>query len=262
MTLALFLKCKNGVVVASDTQSTIGDMMKRSGASKINKINDKIIWAGSGDEAFLSDIDDEIKNLREFNFIRDGMNMESIKEIISEKVLGIFMKYKKRFDKLSMEPPTGTIIIATFEKENCFCNGLLMNFTGTAYKINEGYEAIGSSKAYAEVLLKSYYDINMDFEKGIRLSHWIINQCSKTDLFVNENVTIYIIKTDNKNNVNIEKISDEKITELNNVSEQTTDVFRSIYHQMDIASLMNLLSENSNKEPNINMSENMKDNNI
>ena len=252
MTLALFLECKNGVVVASDTQSTIGNMMKRSGASKINEINDRIIWAGSGDEAFLSDIDDEIKNLKGFNFIRNGMSMEQIKEIISNKVYSVFVKYKKKYDKLSMEPPKGTMIIATFGKENCYCNGLLMTFTGTAYKINEGYEAIGSSKAYAEVLLKSYYDKDMDFEKGVRLSHWIINQCSKTDLFVNENVTIYVIKINDDNKAIIEKISDEKITELKNVSEQTTDVFRSIYHQMDIASLMNLLLENSSKESNIN----------
>ena len=92
MTLALFLECKDGVVVASDTQSTIGDYMKRSGASKINKINEKVIWAGSGDEAFLSDIEDEIRNLRILETIRESTGIEEIKEHISDKMFKTFHK--------------------------------------------------------------------------------------------------------------------------------------------------------------------------
>lgn len=247
MTLALFLECCDGVVMASDTQSTIGDFMKRAGASKINKINDQVLWAGSGDDAFLSDIEEEIEKLRTFNFIREGMNLSQMKDLISDKVYSTFLRYKEKFDKLKMEVPYGTIILATFNESNISYNGLLIDPTGTPYRINGGYETIGSSKDFAEVLLKCYYSSEMDIETGKKLAHWIIHQCSKTDLYVNEDVTIYIIKKGVSKNIILEETVPENIDALNEVSMQTSEVFKSLFHGFSVSELIEILKNRSEK---------------
>jgi proteasome beta subunit len=55
LTVILALKCANGLVVASDNQST-EDIGVRGRAKKIFRISDKIVWGGSGFSNVISDL--------------------------------------------------------------------------------------------------------------------------------------------------------------------------------------------------------------
>ncbi|MHB8278698.1 MAG: Ntn hydrolase family protein [Candidatus Humimicrobiaceae bacterium] len=184
MTTILGLYCSDGIVIASDSQATLGTV-KRSQEDKITyiKINNYIdvVVAGSGTEAYISrftDLFDENKTQKEINLPRDFADL-------CEDVIRVLVQ---RYPDLDIGLITGIKI-----SNNCF--GLYSLYPiGVAEKINN-YSCFGSGSTIAEYILARLYYPGISIEKAIKIAIYVIEEVKKVDTYSGGFIRVTFVNT-------------------------------------------------------------------
>lgn len=187
MTIAIGLLCKQGIVLASDSQTT--DIQTGRFCRDVAKIHalrfkdgKEALVAESGNVAFSSTVIEILSNLAKNEALNDGRSFAEL----AQKALGQFKS------QLSSCYPTGEdkqrhlnenyteIILADY------CNGqnlFTLDFgLGTANRVNSAqYVAIGCGAPVASFLLDQFYTDKMHLGQAIATAIYVVEQVKKTD---------------------------------------------------------------------------------
>lgn len=201
MTLALALICKDGIVLAADSQETYENLplMRRSkNRPKIVTINDFIMMAGAGSVTFLQQAEEALRGYIVAERVPLTEGCLKIKEKFQVMVHAIRKNHLERIKDLYGESagplaPSGQLIIASYD---CDCgqklNAFLIEGDGDIEKIAT-YQPIGSGMLYAELILKDYYRPEMTVEDGKRLAYWTVADTMEVDNNVGPPIVISVI---------------------------------------------------------------------
>jgi proteasome beta subunit len=174
MTLILVLPTRDGIVMASDGQVTAG--MVRTTGQKILPLNDRCLWAASGELALIQRVEERLKTLPPNNplaILRDQICL-IIKQCVTELLQ---LDFRTAFlpqdpDRLLQLHP-GDFVFA-----ECVPNRAVLHVlvNGTAEWITDRPFASGSGDLFAYALLQKYQGLDLDMEEGALLAYKVLEE--------------------------------------------------------------------------------------
>lgn len=202
MTLALALVCKDGIVLAADSQETFENlplMRRDKHRPKIVKINDFIMMAGAGSVSFLQQVEEELREYIATERVPSTEGCLKLKGKLTIMVHGVRKNHLERMkdlygDNVGLQAaPSGQLMIASYDCDNVQkLNAFLVDGDGDIEKITT-YQPIGSGMLYAELILKDYYKPEMTVEEGKRLAYWTVADTKEVDRYVGPPIVIAIV---------------------------------------------------------------------
>lgn len=174
MTLILALPTEEGIVMASDTQYTSGEV--RSSGVKIYPINAHCAWAGAGEVPLIQRVQEAIRDLpaqRALQELRDTLAQvvrQAVHALIELDVLTEFVQADPA-QLLGLHP--GDFIFAEYlEGRPCL---LHIAANGTPEWI-PGFFASGNGANFAYALLQKYQDVPLSLESAALLAYRVIDE--------------------------------------------------------------------------------------
>lgn len=186
-TTVLGIVCKDGVVMASDRQSTAGNMVMNKNSEKTKKLNDYLLVSGTG---MVSDIQRtekivaaelKLKELRSKSrpSVKDAANLLS-----SILYSGIRQP--------SMIPTQMGSLVAGFNEDGTV-ELYSIEPAGSVVKV-EDYDAnFGSGMPYVLGLLERQYKKNLSVEDGVKLAVEAIKSSTQRDLGSGFGIDVFTI---------------------------------------------------------------------
>ncbi|MBT9148328.1 MAG: hypothetical protein DDT32_02100 [Syntrophomonadaceae bacterium] len=175
MTLILGIPAKDGVVIASDSQVTSGEV--RWQGKKIKQLNDKCLWSASGELALIQRVEEFIQQLPDKN-----QPLNSIRDSLSEIVKrAITILLQQDFRTQFLQPPNPELLLQLHPGDFMFVEWrgspqilhLLSN--GTTEWINKPF-ASGSGALFAYALLQRYQARVYDIQRASLLGFKVIEE--------------------------------------------------------------------------------------
>jgi len=200
-TTILGIVCKDGVVVAADKQSTAGTVVMNKDAEKIRKVNDYLVFAGTGlvsdiqRSAKLAAAELRLKELRSRSrpTVKNGANLLSmiIYQSVRQPQMVQFM--------------VGSLVAGI--NEDNIAELYSIDPSGGIKKI-EKYDAnFGSGMPYVLGLLERQYKKDMDIKEGIELAVEAIKSSTQRDIGSGYGIDVFTITKDG-----IKKVVEQEIT--------------------------------------------------
>lgn len=200
-TTILGIVCKNGVVMASDRQITLGEMMvSRKDFSKTNKINDYLLvsWAGQvSDAQRLSKLIAAELKLKELR----SKSRPSVKQ--SANLTGSITFSQVR--QPSMIPSIVSTFVGGFNEDGS-TELFRIGADGSIIEIND-YECTGSGMTFVIGLFERQYKKDMDIKEGVELAVEAIKSSTQRDTGSGYGIDVFTITKDG-----IKKVVDQEIT--------------------------------------------------
>ncbi len=252
MTIIIGLVCRDGLVMASDTQSEFerGSPVKRINVKKLRVLNNKIVLGGAGTIAL---IDKAIRRIEEDyeRMIENGYDdLKSLIEGIGDNIKGAEYIISEIHKLYNVDRPT--FIYGGAKPEETFdfyiMIGGFSNFNGKMepdlYILYENgiaepmkdYATIGSGSAYAEFLLEKYYNESINVDQAVKLTIYVISEVEKMDPNVGGSIDIIKITEKGAERINkelIEKNLNEINEKINIIEKNLKDYFLSINKEDD-----------------------------
>ena len=173
MTLILVLPASDGVVFASDGQITAG--MVRSTGQKIKKLNDRCLWAASGELALIQRVEERLGTLANapLQQLRDQI-CSIVKQCVTEMLHLDFRTpfFQNNPDALIQLHP-GDFVFAEASPSPAILHVLL---NGTAEWIQDRPFASGSGDLFAYALLYKYQGRVLNMERASLLAYKVIEE--------------------------------------------------------------------------------------
>ncbi len=181
-TTILAIKCKDGIVVASDTQATLGFLATPT-SQKIFKLNDNIVAAIAGGVADAQTIIRYIRSQLKLKEIREG---EVTVRAASYLISNILFSGSKSFI------PYFSVFIVAGKDKNGFKIFHIGDMAG-AIEEREYYAADGSGSYYTLATLDAEYKKGMSIKEGIKLALKCLKVSRKRDIGTGYRLDIWII---------------------------------------------------------------------
>jgi len=185
MTIAMSIKCVDGIVIASDSQVEFGRgvSIKRLNANKMYQLDDSFIVAGSGAVAHIRKAVDAINfALKEKKREKDSiLSEEECVNALEKTVLALHKEYNiERSKLLDVDEREYFSPILVFgakaieENETKFYSGIVHG-DGTVEPV-EDYGTVGSGAAFAEMLLKNFWIKGITVDEAMAVAAYTINE--------------------------------------------------------------------------------------
>ncbi|MDP2924430.1 MAG: hypothetical protein Q8O30_12065 [Candidatus Omnitrophota bacterium] len=179
MTLILSIPAKEGIVIASDSQVTSGQV--RWQEKKIKQLNEKCLWSASGELALIQRFEEFVQQLpnrnQPLNNIRD-----SLSEIVKKAVTILLQQdFRTQFLQAPGLPPNPEVLLQLHPGDFMFVEWrgnpkilhLLAN--GTTEWINKPF-ASGSGGPFAYALLQKYQGYIYNLQKASLLAYKVLEE--------------------------------------------------------------------------------------
>lgn len=188
VTIAISVKCTDGIVVASDSQSEYerGVDVKRLNANKIEDFVNCYLFAGAG---VLSHIQILIENIKaalhnQYQQQRTILNKDETETVIEGTLLALVRHYNvDRGSILGIDQSdffSPFVIFAGADIEQGFYLDLLHGSSGIVEPMYD-YTAVGSGAAYAELLLRNFNLSDIETKEGIIIAAYVIDEVISID---------------------------------------------------------------------------------
>ncbi|MGC9132881.1 MAG: proteasome subunit beta [Nanopusillaceae archaeon] len=180
-TTIVAIKFKDGIVLASDRQTTAGFMVYHKKTKKLHEITDKIIMGAAG---LVGDIETLVK------FLQTNLKLKKLKSKIdataeeAANLLATLMNYYKWF-------PFFTEVIIAGKDEDGY-NIYSIDEAGGLEKFDD-FIATGSGMPFALGVLESEYKENMNEEEAKELAKKAVLSAIKRDLGSGYGVEIWVL---------------------------------------------------------------------
>jgi 20S proteasome alpha/beta subunit len=232
MTLVIAIKCKDGLVFASDGQATSfssGGPIRQK-YKKIYKIED-LLFGAAGTIGVIQRCMEEVKKFGKL-ISEEGLNalieerspegkvtLISCRDKIRQLVFSINKSESERHEKFhgSKEgAPIANILIVFYDKqEKKFRIWHILPDGGEEFLEELGYGCTGIGDTFAHAFIKDYYDPELNVEKGKVLAYRIIKDAIEIGAFgLGEPIDIWTIKIRN-GNLEIRNLTTDEISALN-----------------------------------------------
>jgi 20S proteasome alpha/beta subunit len=174
MTLILVLPTRDGIVMASDGQVTVG--MVRTTGQKILRLNDRCLWAASGELALIQRVEERLKTLppnASLQQLRDQI-CGIVKQCVTELLLLDFRTdFLLRQPSVLLELHPGDFVFAECLPSPAVLHVLV---NGTPEWVTNRPFASGSGDMFAYALLQKYQGLDLDMEKGALLAYKVLEE--------------------------------------------------------------------------------------
>ncbi|MCL0043672.1 hypothetical protein M1M96_01105 [Peptococcaceae bacterium] len=160
MTIILAIAARNGVIIASDGQITLGPT--RTTGKKIKKLNEKCLWGASGELALIQRIEEGFDALTNKN-----QPLLKLRDILSQSIRQKAIEFLQLVGNRST---SADFVFVEYHKEPMI---LHIAFDGTAEKVEKCF-ASGTGDVFAYPLLRKYEDLmpnKIDVEKAAFLAY-------------------------------------------------------------------------------------------
>jgi proteasome beta subunit len=174
MTLILVLPTSDGIVFASDGQITVG--MVRSTGQKIKRLNDRCLWAASGELALIQRVEERLSTLPKDASLRDLRDVicRIVKECVTELLqLDFRTTFFQDKPEMLLQLHPGDFIFAEAAPSEAVLHVLL---NGTAEWIEKRPFASGSGDMFAYALLHKYEGRELDTERASLLAYKVLEE--------------------------------------------------------------------------------------
>lgn len=199
MTTILAVNCNDGIVIASDSQATMGDV-KRSQEDKIYraKINDNIelVLAGSGTSAYISrfiDFFEEHKNDKEINQPRDCA------DLCEDIIRALRNSRYPDFD-------ADMIICVRVNKNKETHFGLYTLYSAGIAEKEDNYNRIGSGSTIVEYVISRLWYKGIGLEQAQKIAIYAIEEVKKVDPYSGGYIRVVVMGKDNIRTMNLVEI--------------------------------------------------------
>ncbi len=176
MTLIIAIPAENGIVIASDGQITAGFV--RTTGEKIQKLNDKCIWAASGELALIQRVEERLRVLphgQPLVQLRDQI-AQIVKQCVTELLnLDFRTPFFQQSPENMLQLHPGDFVFAEYTPEP----GILhVSVNGTPEWIRDRVFASGNGNLFAYALLQKYQPIfsSLDIERASILAFKVIEE--------------------------------------------------------------------------------------
>jgi len=199
-TTILGIVCKDGVVMASDRQSTAGSIVMNKNSEKTKQINDYLLISGTG---MVSDIQRIAKLLPAELKLKElkSRSRPSIKQSASLMANILYSGIRQP----SMIPMQAGFLLGGFNEEGT-CELYSIEPAGSVVKV-EDYDAnFGSGMPYVLGLLERQYKKGLNVKEGIELAKEAIKSSTQRDIGSGYGIDVFTITKDG-----IKKAVDQEI---------------------------------------------------
>ena len=175
MTIAAGFCCSNGIVLATDSQYTLGYLARIQGP-KIFRLKDRnglrMAVAGAGDVAYMQKAVEDIDRRLDEKF-QGPVNHDQISDIIEKVVTRLYLGHLYKCPAPDNERPHFWLLVAVW------IEGLgvrLIRTERTAVCYVNGFWCLGVGDILSNYLLRSRYQQSLDFEDIIAIASYVINE--------------------------------------------------------------------------------------
>jgi 20S proteasome alpha/beta subunit len=240
MTLVIALNCKDGIVMASDGQATVGSSggPVRVETEKIFKVNESTLFGASGSVGNIQKALEIIRSIKDLEGDWNSTIMLNVKQQlfwIYQADLKRHVDFYKTLNPNSIPPPPIADIILTKIQEDGKkiiwhigpdCSDELLQ--------ELGYACTGSGDIFAHTLLKVFDIKNIDIERGKLLAYHTIRLSIDIGAYgLGDPIFIWTMKKE-ENNLKIEKLSNEEIMALKDSWVSWMEVQREIFDKIKV----------------------------
>lgn len=228
-------KRKNAIIISDSREMQGYDFILKR---KIYKINENVVYAGSGYTGMSIELRDNVENRMRIEGITD--NSETIKTIGDEMFK--LRTYYKHPDapRFSQDEVLINAILGTYiqNKPKLYC----LHENGWAEPTEEKFRAVGDGWRFANQILTSLYREDLTVKQAIQLGIHCMVQISRLDSVVDDNPQVAILQNNEINIMNIrngEFIMEhpdlmEMKNKINGIEDYRTKVFRLMMSNDDI----------------------------
>jgi 20S proteasome alpha/beta subunit len=174
MTLILTLPASDGIVMASDGQVTAG--MVRTTGQKILRLNERCLWAASGELALIQRVEERLKTLppdAPLQQLRDQI-CRIVKQCVEELLqLDFRTSFLPRDFNLLLQLHPGDFVFAEWLPTPSVLHVLLY---GTPEWVANRPIASGSGDMFAYALLQKYQGLQLDMEIAALLAYKVLEE--------------------------------------------------------------------------------------
>ncbi len=186
-TTILGIVCKDGIVMASDRQTTAGNIVMDKKAQKSVKINDYIVVSGTGIASDIRRIEKILPAELKLKELR-SKTRPTIKD--AANLLSMFLYSGIR--QPSMIPMQAGFLVGGFNED-----GTVELYTiepaGTLIKVEDFDANFGSGMPYVLGLLERQYKKNISVEDGVKLAVEAIKSSTQRDTGSGFGIDVYAI---------------------------------------------------------------------
>ena len=194
-TTILGIVCRDGVVMASDRQTTAGHMVYSKKSHKTRQINDYVVISGTGSVSDIQRIEKMLTAELKLKELR-SKSRPTIKHVAS---LLANMNYSG-IRQMSMIPQMAGFLVAGFNEDGSV-ELYSVEPAGGAYKI-EDYDAnFGSGMPYVIGLLERQYKKDLSVKEGIGLAKEALKSATQRDIGSGYGIDIFAITKEGINKV-------------------------------------------------------------
>ncbi len=215
MTLILVLPTTEGIVMASDGQVTAG--MVRASGEKIFQLNQRCLWAASGELALIQRVQERLVTLpdKPLHQLRNEI-CQIINQCVTELLqLDFRTQFLPKEPNALLQLHPGDFVFAEYQSTPYILH-ILVN--GTAEWITDRPFASGSGDLFAYALLQKYqpYLKQLGLDKASLLAYKVIEETIKVGAYgLGPPIHIWHIKAGN-----VEKLTDENIAALRDAAQE------------------------------------------
>jgi len=220
MTLVIALNCKNGIIMASDGQATIGSSggPVRVEAEKIFEVNDTTLFGASGTVGNIQKSLEIIRSIKDLEGDWNSAVMRNVKQQlfpIYHADLQRHVTFYKTINPNQIPPPPIADVILTKVQENG--NRIIWHIApdcSDELLQDLGYACTGNGDIFAHTLLKGYQIKEIDVEKGKLLAYNTIKLGIEVGAYgLGEPIYTWTIEK-KESRIEVEKLSDEEMMAL------------------------------------------------
>lgn len=240
MTLVIALNCKDGIIMASDGQATVGSSggPVRVEAEKIFEVNNTTLFGASGSVGNIQRSLEIIRSIKDLEGDWNSAVMHNVKQqlfLIYHNDLQRHVTFFKTINPNQIPPPPIADVILTKLQENgekiiwhvaADCSDELLQ--------DLGYACTGNGDIFAHTLLKGYQIKEIDVEKGKLLAYNTIKLGIEVGAYgLGEPIYIWTIeKTESK--IEVKKLSNEEMMALKDAWLSWREAQRELFDKIQI----------------------------
>ncbi|MDE1828338.1 MAG: hypothetical protein KGH65_04210 [Candidatus Micrarchaeota archaeon] len=214
MTLIINLNCKEGIVMASDSQAVAlssNSVPIKYDIQKIYKIGKHTLFGASGAISLIQRTEEILQSFKaEFD---KGLTT-GLRERIKSELFPILKKASedhKNYHHSADGMPTINILISTMDSNRNYRTWHIAKDCNDEFLEKVGYTASGNGDLFAYTLLKNYTPKQLELKKGVLVAYRIMKDAIAVSAFgLSEPIDIWTLK-DGK----IENLDKGQIAELN-----------------------------------------------
>ncbi|MCL0047393.1 hypothetical protein M1M98_03945 [Thermodesulfovibrionales bacterium] len=241
MTLVIALNCKNGIIMASDGQATVGSSggPVRAKAEKIFKINDNTLFGASGNVGTIQKSLEIIKNIKDLENEWTFSIMTNVRDQLFPIYKNEIERHVAFYRPLNPSgqlppPPIADVILAKIEENS---KNIIWHITpdcSDELLQDLGYGCTGNGDIFAHTLLKGYQIKEMDVEKGKILAYNTIKLGIEVGAYgLGEPIYIWTIeKTERK--IEVKELSNEEMMALKDAWLSWREAQRELFDKIQI----------------------------